>query len=80
MNTMNTSDAREKLYRLLDETAATHEPVFIIGARSNGVLVSEEDWNAIQDTLYLLSIAGMCDSIREGFATPVDECEKEPGW
>lgn len=80
MKTINASEAREKLYRLLDETAATHEPVFIIGARSNGVLVSEEDWNAIQESLHLLSLPGMRKSIREGLATSVDECEKEPGW
>jgi prevent-host-death family protein len=80
MNTISASEAREKLYRLLDETAAAHEPVLITGPRSNGVLVGEEDWNAIQETLHLLSVPGMRESIREGLATPVDECEKEPGW
>jgi len=80
MNTMNASEAREKLYRLLDETATAHEPVLITGPRSNGVLVGEEDWNAIQETLHLLSVPGMRESIREGLATPVDGCEKEPGW
>lgn len=80
MNSMNASEARQKLYRLLDETADAHEPVLITGPRSNAVLVGEEDWNAIQETLYLLSIPGMRESIREGLATPVDECEKEPGW
>ena len=78
MNSMNASEAREKLYRLLDETAAAHEPVLITGPRSNGVLVGEEDWNAIQETLYLLSVPGMRESVREGLATPVEECEKEP--
>jgi antitoxin YefM len=80
MQTMNASEAREKLYRLLDETAAAHEPMLITGPRSNAVLVGEEDWNAIQETLHLLSIPGMRESIREGLTTPVDECEKEPGW
>ncbi len=80
MNTMNASEAREKLYRLLDETAAAHEPVLITGRRSNGVLLGEEDWNAIQETLYLLSIPGMRESIRKGLATPVDKCAKKPGW
>ncbi len=80
MNSMNASEAREKLYLLLDETAAAHEPVLITGPRSNGVLVGEEDWNAIQETLYLLSVPGMRESVREGLATPVEECEKEPGW
>jgi antitoxin YefM len=80
MNSMNASEARQKLYRLLDETADAHEPVLITGPRSNAVLVGEEDWNAIQETLFLLSIPGMRESIREGLATPVEECEKEPGW
>ena len=80
MITMNASEAREKLYRLLDETATAHEPVLIVGPRSNGVLVGEEDWNAIQESLHLLSIPGIRESIREGLVTPVDECEKEPGW
>src|SRR5258706_556729 len=79
-HTMNVSHAREKLYRLLDEAAAAHEPVLITGRRSNAVLISEEDWNAVQETLYLLSIPGMRESIREGIKTPVGKCKKEPGW
>ena len=80
MNTMNASEAREKLYRLLDETAAAHQPVLISGPRSKAVLIGEEDWNAIQETLYLLSIPGMRESIRRGLQTPVAKCKKEPGW
>jgi antitoxin YefM len=80
MNSLNVTDAREKLNRLLDETAEGHEPVLITGPRANAVLVGEEEWNAIQETLYLLSLPGMRDSIRTGLATPIEECEKEPGW
>jgi prevent-host-death family protein len=80
MNRMNASEAREKLYRLLDETASAHEPVLITGPRSNAVLVGEEDWNAIQETLHLLSVPGMRESIEEGLRTPPSECAKEPGW
>ena len=80
MNTMNASEAREKLYRLLDETAAAHKPVRISGPRSNAVLIGEEDWNAIQETLYLLSVPGMRESIRRGLKTSVAKCKKEPGW
>jgi len=80
MNSMNASDARDKLYRLLDETAVAHEPVLITGPRANAVLIGEEDWNAIQETLYLLSVPGMRESIREGMETSVEDCEKEPGW
>ena len=77
---MNASEAREKLYRLLDEAARDHEPTLITGRRSNAVLVSEDDWNSIQETLHLLSVPGMRESIREGLDTPVEECETEPGW
>ena len=80
MNTMNASEAREKLYRLLDETATAHEPVLITGPRANAVLIAEEDWNAIQETLYLLSIPGMRESIRKGLNASVEDCPKEPGW
>lgn len=80
MQTLKASEAREKLYRLLDETAAAHEPVLITGPRSNAVLVGEEDWNAVQETLHLLSIPGIRESIREGMAAPIDACEDEPGW
>jgi antitoxin YefM len=80
MKPMNASEAREKLYRLLDETDAAHEPILITGRRSNAVLIGEEDWNAIQETLYLLSIPGMRESLRQGLKTPVKECKKEPGW
>jgi antitoxin YefM len=77
---MNASEAREKLYRLVDESAADHKPVLITGPRANAVLVAEEDWNAIQETLYLLSVPGMRESVIDGMATPSDLCEKEPGW
>ncbi len=80
MNSLNASEAREKLYRLLDELASAHSPVLITGPRSNAVLVAEEDWNAIQETLHLLSVPGMRASIQEGLATPIDKCAKEPGW
>ncbi len=80
MRTINASKARAGLYRLLDEAAASHEPVQITGKRANGVLVSEEDWRSIQETLYLLSIPGMRESIRKGMKTPVSKCSKDPGW
>ena len=80
MNSVKSSEAGKDLNRLLDTTAEAHEPVLITGARSNGVLVGEEDWRAIEETLHLLSIPGMRESIREGLTTPVEECHKEPGW
>jgi prevent-host-death family protein len=80
MNTLTATEARARFYRLIDETAASHEPITITGKRANAVLISEEDWRAIQETLYLLSVPGMRDSIREGLATPLEECSKEPDW
>jgi antitoxin YefM len=80
MATFTASEARSKLYRLIDETAASHQPILITGKRANAVLVSEEDWRAIQETVYLLSIPGMRESIREGLDTPIEECAKALDW
>ncbi len=80
MTTITATEARRRLYQLLDEVSASHEPVQITGRRGNAVLVSEDDWRAVQETLYLLSVPGMRESIREGLATPLDDLEDEPGW
>ena len=74
------TEARSNLYRLIDETAESHQPIVIMGKRNKAVLVAEEDWAAIQETLYLLSIPDMRESIREGMATPIDQCDKELDW
>jgi len=73
-------DARSKLYRLIDEVASSHEPITITGKRGNAILISEDDWRAIQETLYLLSIPGMGDSIRKGLKTSLEECSGELDW
>ena len=80
MATVNVTEARAKLYRLIDEAAESHEPVFITGKRANAVLLSEDDWRSIQETLYLLSIPGMRESIVEGMKTPVEECSEDLAW
>ena len=80
MSTLTASEARAKLYRLIDETAQSHVPVRITGKRHNAVLVSEEDWAAVQETLYLLSVPGMRESIKEGMESPVEECAEELDW
>jgi antitoxin YefM len=77
---LNASAARSGLYGLLDEAAESHEPILITGKRSNGVLISEGDWRAIQETLYLLSIPGMRESIRRGLKTPLEKCVKKLPW
>ncbi|MBE0713943.1 MAG: type II toxin-antitoxin system Phd/YefM family antitoxin, partial [Candidatus Aminicenantes bacterium] len=70
MTTLTASQARARLFKLLDQAASSHEPIQITGKRANAVLVSEEDWRAIQETLYLLSIPGMRESIRKGMKEP----------
>lgn len=80
MHTLTASQARSSLYRLIDEAATTHEPVVITGKRNNAVLLSVEDWASIQETLHLLSVPGMRESILEGLQTPVGECDKELAW
>ena len=80
MLTLPATKARAKLYSLIDETASSHQPIQITGKRSNAVLVSQEDWAAIQETLYLLSIPGMRESIKQGFATSVDDCSTTLKW
>ncbi|MBL7006936.1 MAG: type II toxin-antitoxin system Phd/YefM family antitoxin [Spirochaetia bacterium] len=80
MNILNASDARARLYRLIDETNESHEPVIISGKRNNAVLLSEEDWNSIQETLYLISIPGMRESIIEGMKEPIEESSMELDW
>ncbi|MBK5930494.1 type II toxin-antitoxin system Phd/YefM family antitoxin [Halochromatium salexigens] len=80
MTGMTAIEASSNLYRLIDETAESHQPIVIMGKRNKAVLVSEEDWSAIQETLYLLSVPGMRESIRGGMETPVDECDEELDW
>ena len=80
MTILSASEARSNLFRLIDEAAESHQPITITSKRNNAVLVSSEDWDSIQETVYLLSIPGMRESIRKGIATPVEECNKELDW
>ena len=80
MTTYNVTEARTNLYKLIDETANTHQPIIIKGKRSYAVLLSEEDWSAINETLFLLAIPGMRESIREGMETDLKDTKKELDW
>lgn len=80
MTTISASQARARLYALLDDAAESGEPIQITGRRNSAVLVSELDWRAIQETLYLLAIPGMRQSIRKGLKTPVRKCATAPDW
>ena len=77
MKTINITKARAKLYQLIDEASEIHEPIQITGKRSNAILISEDDWRAIQETLYLTSVPGMRESIIEGLNTPLEECSED---
>ena len=80
MASISATEARKRLYALIDEVGDSHEPVQITGKRGNAVLLSEADWNAIQETLHLVSIPGMRESILDGLATPAEELSEQPGW
>ncbi len=80
MTTLNATEARSKLYHLIDEASETHQPILITGKRGNAVLLAEDDWNSINETLFLLSIPGMRESIREGMDADLEECSKELDW
>ena len=80
MTTISISKARQNLYRLVDQAAAAHDPIQITGKRNNAVLVSSEDWSAMLETVYLLSVPKMRESIVEGLKTPAKKCSKKLKW
>jgi antitoxin YefM len=80
MTSITVTEARKQLYTLLDDVAQSRRPVQIMGKRHSAVLVSEDDWRAVQETLYLTGIPGMRESIRRGLRTRVDKCDRELVW
>lgn len=80
MTSISATEARKNLYKLVDDVQSSHEPVEITGKRGSAVLIGEDDWRAVQETLYLVSIPGMRESVLEGMASPVDECADELDW
>lgn len=80
MTTLTASEARANLYRLIDAASASHQPIQIAGKRGSAVLLSAEDWSAIQETLYLLSIPGMRESIRKGRTERLAKSARELKW
>jgi prevent-host-death family protein len=80
MQTLTASEARANLYRLMDQAAESHQPITIAGKRHDAVLLAAEDWQAIQETLYLLSVPGMRESIKEGMIQAPDTCAKDLDW
>jgi len=80
MSTIPSDKASEDLSGLIDQVTQSHEPVQILGKGGVGILIAEEDWRAIQESLHLVSIPGMRESILEGMDTPVEDCSEDPGW
>ena len=80
MKTLTATEARTNLYRLIDQTAESHQPIAISGKRASAILISADDWESIQETLYLLSVPGMRESIKEGMNESIDSCFKELDW
>jgi antitoxin YefM len=74
------NEAQSRLPDLIDAVSQSHQPIVIAGKSSNAVLLSESDWMAVQETLYLLSVPGMRESVREGLETPIEECDRELEW
>ena len=80
MAIMTASDARANLYNLIDVAQESHEPIIITGKRNNAVLISEDDWKSIQETLYLISLPGMKESIVTGMKEPLSESATKIDW
>ena len=80
MTTLSATEARKCLYNLVDDVAESHDPIQIVGKRHSAILISEDDWRAIQETLYLTSIPGMRESIKDGFESPIEEYNEKLEW
>jgi PHD/YefM family antitoxin component YafN of YafNO toxin-antitoxin module len=80
MTTITATEARKLLYKLLDDVSDSHEPIQITSKRSSAILIAEDDWRAVQETLYLHSVPGMRESILAGLKTPIEECDEELDW
>jgi len=80
MATLSATEAKANLYRVIDDVSVSHEPVLITSKRNNAILLSEQDWAAVQETLYLLSVPGMRESIKEGMNTELSVCSEDLDW
>jgi antitoxin YefM len=80
MNQCSSENAKTNLENLIDTTSSSHQPILITGQKHNAILISESDWRGIQETLYLLEIPGMRESIQAGLHTPLEDCDEELNW
>ena len=80
MEHINATQARNNLYKLIDTVGSSHKQILITGKKANAILVSQSDWDSILETLHLVSIPGMRESVIEGLNTPVEDCSGELDW
>lgn len=80
MTTVTATKARNNLYSLIDEANESHIPIQITGKRGNAILVSEDDWKAISETVNLSTIPGMVESIKEGMNEAIEDCSDTLEW
>jgi prevent-host-death family protein len=80
MNAIDVKDAKKQLGRILEGVTKSHEPIYIVGKNTSAVMISQEDWSAIEETLYLMSIPDMRQSIIKGLKTPIEKCAKKLDW
>ncbi len=80
MTSINVTSARKNLYSIISNVNSSHNPIHIAGKKGSAVLLSEDDWNSISETLHLSSIPGMVDSIKKGLSEPLSKCSKKLNW
>jgi len=80
MNAINVDNAKKDLNKILETVNESHEPIYIVGKKSSAVMISEDDWRSIEETLYLMSIPKMKESILKGMKTPINKCSKKLKW
>jgi prevent-host-death family protein len=82
MRTVPVTNARQNIFNIIEQTIVNSEPIQITSKKGDVVMISLEDWSAIQETLYLLQIPGMRESILEGSKETIGECKslKDIGW
>ncbi len=80
MDTMNVTNARKNLYKIIKMISESHKPVHITGKNGSVVIIAEEDWSAIEETLFLSSDPELKESILEGMKEPIEKCSETLDW
>lgn len=80
MTTINVTNARKQLYSIIENVISSHNPIHITSKKGSAVIISEDDWSSIKETLYLSSISGMAESIKKGLLEPIENCDEKLDW